>query len=429
MARGRSSNPNGGQFAKGGGREEAGTKEQIAAKKKIAKYMKIAQDSAMKFAAGGPEAGKAYKKMIKARELADKYRGSKTDDSELTGSMEAGARSGQETRNQEARDRAEQERETPKREADAGTAELDAKMQGEISKAMIPQARHQFENDPDKELIADRAVMKSGAGKIEMMGRDSECHWNAGKLYDQGKIDSIVIGYAHLPGTGWFQHTWGDKGGKIVETTPSGRGITKYLGAKLTDAESAGFADHLRKNAPGQGMIRTKRGGGIKSPQGRGGKGDPNPGHQEKPWSCGPASLVNVCSALGMDVSEKHVRECSDADKDGTDEEQLMTAASELGLSHVASCYASVDAAWQKLVQSVDEGSPCILCVDKWDHWVSVVGVVGDRVVMLDPSNEKDNVAINGVHILTKSQLVQRWKNKDVDRCFYMIAFEKKKKK
>lgn len=151
----------------------------------------------------------------------------------------------------------------------------------------------------------------------------------------------------------------------------------------------------------------------------------PAPGHQEKPWSCGPASLVNICSALGLDVTEKRVREYSDADKDGTDEKQLMDAARELGLKHEVISSAELDRAWDRLHDAVSDGMPALLCVDQWDHWVAVVGVNGDRVIMLDPSNEKDNVAVNGVHMLTKSQLSKRWKHKEADRAFYAISFSR----
>ncbi len=155
-------------------------------------------------------------------------------------------------------------------------------------------------------------------------------------------------------------------------------------------------------------------------------KDGPAPGHQEKPWSCGPASLVSACETLGIIVSEARVRELSDADKDGTDEEQLLQAADALGLEAEVQHSGDAEESWDALTSAVADGLPCVLCVDQWDHWVTVVGIVGDRVVMLDSSNEKDNVDVNGVHFMTKAQLLKRWKHKGVEKSLYAIAFSKK---
>ncbi len=155
-------------------------------------------------------------------------------------------------------------------------------------------------------------------------------------------------------------------------------------------------------------------------------KTEPAPGHQEKPWSCGPAALVNVMWALGKEVSEKRVRELSDADKDGTDEHQLLAAADALGLTAEVLHSADGDDMWDELISSVSDGRPCVLCVDSWDHWVAVVGVSGDRVVMQDSANTEDNIEANGVHLMTKAQLTKRWKCKGVSKSFYAISFEKK---
>ncbi len=72
------------------------------------------------------------------------------------------------------------------------------------------------------------------------------------------------------------------------------------------------------------------------------------------------------------------------------------------------------------------EGRPAVLCVDQWDHWVAVIGVVGDRVVMQDSANTKDNIEQNGIHLMTKSELIKRWKCKGTEKSLYAITFRKK---
>ncbi len=152
-------------------------------------------------------------------------------------------------------------------------------------------------------------------------------------------------------------------------------------------------------------------------------KKKPAPGHQEKPWSCGPASLVNVCAALGMDVSEKELREHGDVDKEGTDEDQLIQAAKAVGLTVEVNHTGDADESWSTLTDNLMEGMPSVLCVDQWDHWVAVVGLVGDRVVMLDSANTKDNIAQNGVHLVTKSELLKRWRYRGTEKSLYSVSF------
>lgn len=230
-----------------------------------------------------------------------------------------------------------------------------------------------------------------------------------------------------MPGAPPFDPASGE-----IETDADGNPIEKELDENGVPIEP--------KKPPAQGGKPPFSGGKKKfggkppwmkkfGPRGRaddGPKKEPAPGHQEKPWSCGPASLVSACETLGITVSEKRVRELSDADKDGTDEEQLLQAAEALGLDAEVQHSGDAEESWDALTNAVADGLPCVLCVDQWDHWVTVVGIVGDRVVMLDSSNEAANVDVNGVHFMTKAQLLKRWKHKGVEKSLYAIAFSKR---
>ncbi len=133
---------------------------------------------------------------------------------------------------------------------------LGDKLQSDSSRPMIPDAARQLKNDPDKDLILERGKFTSGSGKTQMIGAEGQCHWNTAKLFKDGKIDSIVIGYAHNPSAGWHQHTWGLKSGKIVETTASNVSSTRYFGATLSKSESTKFAHWAEANPPGGGVVR-----------------------------------------------------------------------------------------------------------------------------------------------------------------------------
>lgn len=145
-----------------------------------------------------------------------------------------------------------------------------------------PDARYQLDNDPDS-----RSLLKSSQrfhynditpqpqiNKVydkKQFGREGECHWNASKMYEAGHIDAIVIGYATAQSGYTFQHTWGLKNGKVVDTTPgyntrSNTGyLVSYYGKVLSPAQSSAFASHCSKNPPGKGMVRTLKGGSIET--------------------------------------------------------------------------------------------------------------------------------------------------------------------
>jgi len=118
----------------------------------------------------------------------------------------------------------------------------------------------QIHKDPDAVTIAKEGKHtkiqgNKGALAEPQLGTDGQCHWNTGKLMEQGKIDAVVIGFAK-GSQGWHQHTWGTKGGKIVETTASNVGNNHYFGKTLSPAESTSFALWVKKNPPGSGVVR-----------------------------------------------------------------------------------------------------------------------------------------------------------------------------
>jgi hypothetical protein len=124
-----------------------------------------------------------------------------------------------------------------------------------------PRALAQMERDPDLEMIL-------GAGEVWLPGEvrvrqthgpNGRCHWNVSRLFLQGEVDSIVIGYVYTEADGWHQHTWGLNKGpvdEVIETTFGNAQALVYFGAELTEDASHRFADWCGRNAPGRGRVR-----------------------------------------------------------------------------------------------------------------------------------------------------------------------------
>lgn len=129
-------------------------------------------------------------------------------------------------------------------------------------------AQSQAHNDPDLHKIMKHGKtftqLHTNTQKCKTTNH-GECHWNAAAEYKAGNADRIAIGYAHHPQTGWHQHTWGVKGGKVVEPSPHDRDNTHWHGRVLSKKESDAFAAHVSKkqNYPGAGNVRTHKGGSV----------------------------------------------------------------------------------------------------------------------------------------------------------------------
>ena len=148
--------------------------------------------------------------------------------------------------------------------------------------------------------------------------------------------------------------------------------------------------------------------------------------YQEFGWSCGPSALVNAARTLGKRVSEKRARSLSSCTEEaGADEVGLIAAARSLGLTATSHHSAEGSAAWAFVRANVLDGHPCLICVDSWGHWVTVVGIVGDRVILVDPANTKKNMGENGVHSLSRTDLYKRWRCPRELEPFYAIAIGK----
>jgi ABC-type bacteriocin/lantibiotic exporter with double-glycine peptidase domain len=167
--------------------------------------------------------------------------------------------------------------------------------------------------------------------------------------------------------------------------------------------------------------------------------------YQKDTWTCGAAAVVNALRCHGRKVSEYKVRGLAGTVPDvrdssgkllehgGTDHNGMVEAIRELGYSATEYFSMSEEDSWEWLHGQLIHGHPVILCVEAWMHWVVCAGTLGDRVVIINSSNFKNNQAENGVHVWDKDKLVEQWYNArkscTEDHRLYAIAVRKKKRR
>jgi ABC-type bacteriocin/lantibiotic exporter with double-glycine peptidase domain len=147
--------------------------------------------------------------------------------------------------------------------------------------------------------------------------------------------------------------------------------------------------------------------------------------YQEKSWSCGAASLANACRALGKRVSERRMRALCGTTENGTDETELIQAARALGLTATEFKGSDKGAAWAYVRAQLLEGRPSLLCVEQWQHWITAIGIVGDKVIVVDPANTVRNTAENGVWTMNRNELGKTWRSRDPQEPFYVLTIGK----
>lgn len=132
---------------------------------------------------------------------------------------------------------------------------------------------------------------------------------------------------------------------------------------------------------------------------------------QENSWSCGAAAVVNALRVLGVKLSEKRVRAAAGTDEEGTDEIGVKESIKTFGFRPTEYYSNSSTEAFAWLNGMLLTGSVVILCINHWSHWVTAVGIIGQKVIIIDPANTKANVSENGVFIWSRRTLMEKWKN------------------
>lgn len=131
--------------------------------------------------------------------------------------------------------------------------------------------------------------------------------------------------------------------------------------------------------------------------------------YQSNRASCGPASLHNALAALGIHRTEDELAQLCKQTPDGTSVRNLGRAIQSIStpeqplrgdaFGFKGNAEALV-ALWYYISYL---GRPCILAVDHWEHWVTVVGHLGTRFSVVDSANNALVLFYNA------DQLSERW--------------------
>ena len=108
---------------------------------------------------------------------------------------------------------------------------------------------------------------------------------------------------------------------------------------------------------------------------------------QPNKWQCGPFALKYALVMLGRIVDEKKlVRIAGTHWWAGTDELKLARAAKVYDCQMRFVRRTSPYRAQRELLLSLKKGQPCLLCVDRWSHWITAVGAERGKFIFIDSS-------------------------------------------
>lgn len=125
-------------------------------------------------------------------------------------------------------------------------------------------------------------------------------------------------------------------------------------------------------------------------------------------YQCGPFALKYSLVMLGVFKNEREIgRLAGSTWWNGTDEIGLAQAAKKFNCKMKYFRRETPDEAVKVLARHLKRGMPCILSVDNWEHWITVVNVQKGKFIVVDSALDKV-IVIYGAR-----QLAKRWKYYD----------------
>jgi hypothetical protein len=126
-------------------------------------------------------------------------------------------------------------------------------------------------------------------------------------------------------------------------------------------------------------------------------------------WECGPFALKHALLMRGVLASEREIARLAGTSPDGTDERQLELAAGHYGCELPTIRKVESDTARDELAGYLRGGTPCLLCINGWDHWVTAVHEEAGQFIILD--SEKPEV----IEVVDWPRLRELWVYHDED--------------
>jgi hypothetical protein len=131
---------------------------------------------------------------------------------------------------------------------------------------------------------------------------------------------------------------------------------------------------------------------------------------QPNKWSCGPFALKHALIMLGKTVSENDISRIAGTHWwAGTDEIKLTRAARAYDCQMLMIRRKHSLPAKRELLLALKRGHPSLLCVDGWNHWITVVGAEKGKFIIID-SREAPVVCITDWRSLRR-----RWVYQEAD--------------
>ncbi len=122
-------------------------------------------------------------------------------------------------------------------------------------------------------------------------------------------------------------------------------------------------------------------------------------------YQCGPFALKYGLVMLGKFENEREIgKRAGSTWWYGTDEIGLAKAAKSFGCKMKYFRREIAEDAIKALHKHLKQGFPCILSVDNWEHWLTVVNEQKNKFIVVDSALDKVIV------IYTANQLLKRWK-------------------
>lgn len=130
---------------------------------------------------------------------------------------------------------------------------------------------------------------------------------------------------------------------------------------------------------------------------------------QVDPNGCGPAALVNALHAVGLhQATQEAVAGLAGQHGGGAGARGLLRAARALGARTASLSRITPTGAFLELQGWLGYGWAGVLSFDRDDHWVTAVGSLGPRVVVVDCAA----VIRPMVSTMTRDELIATWRAK-----------------
>jgi len=139
--------------------------------------------------------------------------------------------------------------------------------------------------------------------------------------------------------------------------------------------------------------------------------------YQQRNYSCGPAAVRAALYVLGHSVQEATIRKWAKTTPEGTDEHGIMRAIHQYGHGTTEFQSDLIGKSWEWLRSSLRRGRPVLICVKQWNHWETVIGTLGKKVIVFDPDRPPagQRRKYSGLKFYSQADLMPRWGCLDED--------------